>query len=268
MATAVTAPSAVPPARSLSGGWTTARRARLGSLRFGGEAMTRRMCEGARVGEGSRVVDLAPGYGATGALLNDVNLRSYTAVCLDDAHAQSVRARVTGPERATLVAAPDRTGLPTGEATSVVGEGLLTGVSDPTKRAILAEAARILRPGGLVAFHELCALRNAWSSADVPLRSEFAPVGLRPLDEEGWRQAMYEAGLEPLAVSIGTLRAPGPRELLADAGRAHLRQVAPALLCPGKASRTLRRASYLLDTHRDGLASVVIVGRRPVLAQV
>lgn len=270
MATATSAAPAGPRLRfdrSLAGGWTLARRARLGSVRFGGEALTRRMLEGAQVGEGSRVVDLAPGYGATGALLNDVNLRSYTAVVPDTGRMAAVRGRVEGPAREVVLGAPDATGLPDQEATAVIGEGLLTGVSDPTKVAILAEACRIVRPGGLVAFHELIALRDAWSDDEVPLRRELGTVGLRPLDEAGWRRVMAQAGLDPIGLSLGAVEAPSPRQAVADAGRGAARGVIQALTCPGRAARGFHRAAYLLDAHRDGLAGVVLVGRRPVLAR-
>lgn len=265
------ATTAAPPARSpfhsLAGGWPAARRAHLGSLRAGGDAMTRRMLGGARVGAGSRVVDLGPGYGATAEALRDVNLHAYTGVCLTDAQAQAVRRRAAGPDRGTVVAAPDATGLPGAAASAVIGEGLLSGVSDPTKLAILAEAGRLVRPGGLVAFHEVEGADDPWSGGAVPLRDELGAVGLRRLDETGWRDALRDARLEPVGVILGALDLPGPADLLRDAGAAKARGAAPALLLPGRASRTLRRAAYLLETNAGRLAAGVVVGRRPVLAR-
>ncbi|MCB0881241.1 MAG: methyltransferase domain-containing protein [Thermoleophilia bacterium] len=267
MATTAPAPPARSPFHSLAGGWPAARRAHLGSVRAGGAAMTRRMLEGARVGAGTRVVDLGPGYGATAEALRDVNLHAYTGICLTDRQAQAVRRRAAGPDRTGVVAAPDATGLPAASAGAVIGEGVLSGVSDPTKVAILAEAARLVRPGGAVAFHELVVPDDPWEGRSAPLLDELRTVGLRPLDETRWRAALRDAGLEPVGVLLGALDVPGLGDLARDADLANAFPAAPPLLCPGRASRVLRRAGFLLETHADRLAAAVVVGRRPVLAR-
>lgn len=251
-------------------GWPLARRAGIGTIRFGGEAMTRRMLDAAGVGRGARVVDLAPGRGATGALLNDADLHSYTAVCATDDVAAAVRGRIGGLERRTVIGTPDDTGLPGGEASAVIAETLLTGLSDPGKQAVLRETMRILRPGGCAAFHELAILDDPWARGALPLRALLsAPArgGLRPLDAQGWRDLVHGLGLEVVGVGLGTFAAPGLAEALRDVAVRDKPRVAARLLLPGRVAPRWRAVTYELDVHAAELASAVLVVRRPVLAR-
>lgn len=266
----VTPPSTESTGRlRLCAGWPLARRAGMGTIRFGGAAMTRRMLDAAGVGQSSRVVDLAPGRGATGALLNGVNLHSYTAVCGTPAVAAAVRGRIDGLERRTVIGTPDATGLPDGEASAVIAETLLTGLSDPGKEAVLRETARILRPGGCAAFHELAIVDDPWARGALPLRDLLADPargGLRPLNVRGWRDLVAPAGLEVVGASLGTFTPPDLAEALRDATGRDKLLIAARLMLPGRVAPRWRAVAYELDAHAAELASIVLVVRRPVLA--
>lgn len=273
-APAASVPQSTAPAIAVTAGWPVARRLRLGTVRPGGVAMTRRLFEGVGLHEGDRVVDLAPGRGATGVLAGEVNLRSWTGVCVDARAATAVRSRVTGLDRRTVVGAPDRTGLPDGEATVVMAEGLLTGLSDPSKLAVLREALRIVRPGGYVGVHELLVVPGEWgepSAADI--RAAIGPArrgGLRVLDEQGWRALVRAAGLEVVGVSLGPVAVPGrgdlPALIRAEGPKPFGQEVLRRFMQPGTAASRARAALYALRTHEDRLASAVLVARRPVMA--
>jgi SAM-dependent methyltransferase len=147
-------PMAERDVEDLPGHWLLAR---LGKrvLRPGGIGLTRALLDAADVA-GADVVELAPGLGRTAQEIVPRRPASYTGIERDEAAAGAVR-RVVGSAGRCLVADAAATGLPDGCADVVVGEAMLTMQSDRGKDAVVAEAARLLRPGGRYAIHELVA---------------------------------------------------------------------------------------------------------------
>lgn len=265
VATTTSEPSA--PRVRLTAGWPLARRVGLSTLRPGGRAMTRRLFEGAGVGEGARVVDLAPGAGHSAAMLNDVNLHAWTGVCVDAAQQRQVQGRVRGLGRTTVRGAADATGLPDAEATAVVCEGLLSALSGPSAIAVLAEARRVVRPGGLVAFHELARSDDAWDPDDRRgIGADLGRFGLRLRDIAEWRVLATAAGLEPIGTLTGPVYVPDLPELAREAGPRGLPRLM-GLAAPTRGAQRAREVAYRLEHHGDALCAVVVVARRPVLAR-
>lgn len=270
--TQVTA-TATAPARSalaVRSAWPVARRLGLGSVRPGGPAMTRRLHEGLRLSDGDRVVDLWAGNGAGGEAAGRFNLRSWTGVAPDAAAAAAVRRRVRGLDRTCVVGAADATGLPDGQATVTLAEGLLTGLSDPSKLAVLREALRVTRAGGRIGIHELCVVPGPFGAPDAAaIREEIghaASGGLRVLSEAAWREVAAAAGLRVVGVSLGPVVVPDPLTLLRTHGPRPAGSVLGRLTRPGRAARRARAALDNLQIHRDRLASMVLIAERPVVA--
>jgi len=81
----------------------------------------------------------------------------------------------------------------------VVGEAMLTMQGDKSKAAIVAEAARVLRPGGRYAIHELgVAPDDIDEEYYTQLRRDLARaihVNARPMTAAAWRGLLEDAGL-------------------------------------------------------------------------
>lgn len=122
-------------------------------LRPGGRELTERLLGLAGV-PNVDVVELAPGLGRTAASILELGPASYTGVDSDPDAVAAVR-RVVGSAAQLVEADAAETGLGGESADLVIGEALLTIQGEKTKNAIVAEAARILRPGGRYAIHEL-----------------------------------------------------------------------------------------------------------------
>ena len=101
-----------------------------------------------------------------------------------------------GAVRVTDAAA---TGLPDASTDVVVGEAMLTMQGDAAKHAVVGEAARVLRPHGRYATHEL-ALTPDTVSADIStdIRHSLAraiKVNARPLTIAEWSRLLADHGL-------------------------------------------------------------------------
>ena len=120
-----------------------------------------------------------------------------------------------------VVADAASTGLPDVSADLVVGEAMLTIQSDDHKREIIAEAARILAPGGRYAIHEL-ALRADRSPEELEeIRrsiSRTIKVGARPLTAPAWEALLREAGLEVTWTGTASMSLLEPSRIIEDEG--------------------------------------------------
>ncbi len=136
----------------MQGHWLLAR---LGKrvLRPGGVELTRTLLARAEVTDAD-VLELAPGLGRTAAEILARNPRSYVGAESDPNAANLVRHVLAGRGDVRVTDAAD-TGLSDASADVVIGEAMLTMQGNAAKHTIVAEAARVLRPGGRYAIHEL-----------------------------------------------------------------------------------------------------------------
>lgn len=255
-----------PEAARMQGHWLLAK---LGKrvLRPGGIELTRRLLKAVDIRPGWRIVELGPGVGRTAELLLSSSPASYRAVDPNPEGREQVAAVLAGhPGADYVVADAADTGLPTGEADLVVGEAMLTMQSEEGKRAIIAEAARLLSPGGRYAIHELALRADRGEEEREAARkrlSRIIRVGARPLPEEEWRALLTGAGLEVVWTGTAPMRLLEPRRLIADEGvLGALRFWRAVRRTPG----ALERIRAMRETFRaqgELLSAVGIVARKP-----
>ena len=189
-------PYADRPVATAPGHWVLARAGKR-VLRPGGAALTAAMLDHARL-PGSDVVELAPGLGRTAAEIVAASPASYTAIDRDPQAAARVAA-VVGDRGVVRQGEAADTGLDDACADVVVGEAMLTMQGDKSKAAIVAEAARVLRPGGRYAIHELgVAPDDIDEEYYTQLRRDLARaihVNARPMTAAAWRGLLEDAGL-------------------------------------------------------------------------
>ena len=255
-----------PEAARMQGHWLLAR---LGKrvLRPGGIGLTRRLLAAAAPEPGERVVELGPGVGRTAELLLARRPSSYRAVDPDPEGRDQVSAILDEhPDAEYVVADAAATGLPDASADLVMGEAMLTIQSDEHKREIIAEAVRLLAPGGRYAVHEL-ALRGDRSPEELDAVrrsiSRTIKVGARPLPLEGWKGLLTGAGLEVEWTGTAPMHLLEPRRLIEDEG----------LLGAARFWRAVRRTPGARDRVRamrqsfrlqgELLTAVGVVARKP-----
>ena len=189
-------PYADRPVATAPGHWVLARAGKR-VLRPGGAALTADMLAHAGLA-GADVVEMAPGLGRTAAEIVAADPASYTAIDRDPQAAARVAA-VVGDRGTVRQGEAAETGLPDAGADVVVGEAMLTMQGDKSKAAIVTEAARVLRPGGRYAIHELgVAPDDIDEEHYTQLRRDLARaihVNARPMTAAAWRELLEDAGL-------------------------------------------------------------------------
>ena len=189
-------PHADRPIASAPGHWVLARAGKR-VLRPGGAALSTAMLSRAGLA-GADVVELAPGLGRTAAEILKAHPASYTAIDRDPDAARRVAAVIGDLGTVRQGEAAD-TGLGEASADVVVGEAMLTMQGDKGKAAIVAEAARVLRPGGRYAIHELGVTPDDIDEEYyTQLRRDLARsihVNARPMTAAAWKELMEDAGL-------------------------------------------------------------------------
>ena len=250
----------------MQGHWLLAR---LGKrvLRPGGIDLTRRMLAAAKLEPGERVVELGPGVGRTAELLLARHPSSYHGVDPNPEGRKQVAAVLERhPGAEYVVADAAATGLPAASADLVVGEAMLTIQSDEHKREIVAEAVRLLAPGGRYAIHEL-ALRGDRSPAELEAaRKELSRtirVGARPLPLEAWKDLLTDAGLVVEWTGTAPMHLLEPGRLVQDEGllgaARFWRNVGRT---PGARDR-VRAMRQAFQLQGELLSAVGMVARRP-----
>ena len=167
-------------------------------LHVGGLTSSLELVERAGIAKGSRGVDLCCGNGASMRLLVQLaDVDSMVGVDLSEKQVERTtsRTRRAGLEDRIRVVHGDacETGLPDGEADFVWSEDAWCYV--PDKARLVAEAVRITRPGGTIAFTD-------WTLGDTPLadseRDSFLAMLRMPgmWDAGAYRNALVDGGCE------------------------------------------------------------------------
>ncbi|MBK7819852.1 MAG: class I SAM-dependent methyltransferase [Tessaracoccus sp.] len=253
--------------KRLQGHWVLAK---LGKrvLRPGGIELTKRLVKAAAPVTSDRIVEFGPGVGRTAELLLNANPASYCGVDPNPEAAPQLRAVLADrPNTRLIEASAADTGLPDAKADLVLGEAMLTMQPEHTKRAIVAEAARLLAPGGRYAVHELSLVPDECPE-DVATTvsrtlSRGIKVGARPLTRPGWVALLEDAGLVVEWTSTNPMRLLEPSRLVADEGLLGAARFALNVARFPEARTRIRAMRSVFRAHSDHLAAIALVARKP-----
>lgn len=241
--------------------------ARLGKrvLRPGGVELTRRLLDRASLA-GADVVEFAPGLGRTAAEIIARTPHSYRAVEQDAAAARTVN-EVVGSRGTVTVADAADSGLLDSSADVVVGEAMLTMQGDSAKRTIISEAARLLRPGGRYAIHELGLVPDDLpSDVKTDIRRSLAKslkVNARPLTIPEWAHLLAECGLAVDGVATAPMALLQPRRIIADEGVTGAVRIARNLVRQPDARGRVLAMRSTLRAQREHLTAIAVIAHKP-----
>ncbi|MEU5591322.1 class I SAM-dependent methyltransferase [Streptomyces sp. NPDC020298] len=252
-------------AARMPGHWLLAR---LGKrvLRPGGLELTRWMLDTLDIRGDDRVVELAAGLGATARLTLERVPAAYTAVDRDPAAVARLGVLTApGPTEVAAVRgdAAD-TGLPSGSATVVYGEAMLTMQPEPAKRRIMREAHRLLAgTGGRYGIHEMCLLPEdldpGHAEAITKDLGEAIHVGARPSTPSGWVSLLAAEGFTVTARLRTPMALLEPRRIIADEGFAQAVGIAGRTLRDPAARHRVLEMRRVLRRHQAHLGAISLI---------
>lgn len=234
-------------------------------LRPGGRELTETMVAELQV-SGADVVELAPGLGLTARLLLDRGPASYVGVEEEPA-AVAITTEAIGGTGRVVTGSAKQTGLDDASADVAVNEAMLTMNTDRSKQQIVTEVARILRPGGQYAFHELALVPDDISEEiATEVRRSLArsiKVNARPLTIAEWKALLTGAGFEVEAVHTAEMALLKFRRLIADEGAAGTARITWNVLRRPDARRRVLGMWRTFHRYRRSIIAVAIIARRP-----
>lgn len=250
--------------------------------------MTEVLLDGLRAGAADRIVQLWPEPGTTAERLLEVRPTSFRGITASEDAARRLDgrlrnhpglvdlltgARTDGEYVSFAEGQPGAIDLPDESATAIVGECLLSPLDRAGKLAVIAEAARLLPPGGRLTLHEFClSPRRSWDDgADAHEAGRMADAlagrcgGLSPLTADGWRAVITEGGLVPTGLRVGDAEPPRLRTVVREHGPRIVLQMLRRLPRARAAVGAQRALAELIGTRPDALGAVVIIAERPLI---
>ena len=235
-------------------------------LRPGGLELTRRMLDSLNIQSNDDVVEFGPGLGGTARFALTRNPHSYVGVERDENAARIVRRYLHDHGHQCLIGSAEETGLPNAQASVVYGEAMLTMHGQRQKAAIIAEAARLLRPGGRYGIHELCLVPNELSREARDLiehdLTTTIHVGARPLTIPEWHALLTENGFRITGCATAPMHLLEVPRLIQDEGYGRVVLMATRLLRDSKARARVFAIKSVFRKHGSHLRAIVIVAAK------
>lgn len=235
-------------------------------LRPGGRELTQILIRNLQIDDTDNVVEFAPGLGFTASLACAANPMSYTGVDRNEEAAALVRKNLHFPRMKIIVADAAASTLPDSYASKVYGEAMLTMQPLEEKKAIVREAARILKPGGLYGIHEL-ALQPDNISEEIKQNlykdlSSNIRVHARPLTNAEWSALLTEEGFKIIKIDTNAMALLEFKRIFSDEGFFRTLKIMFNVLRYGQLRGRIKNMREVFRRHKQNMNAVAIVAQK------
>ena len=236
-------------------------------LRPGGRELTEKLIAGLQITPEDDIVEFAPGLGFTANIACGYRPKSYTGVDLNEEAATIARKRIKYDKAKIINANAAQSTLPNAYANKVYGEAMLTMQPLEQKKAIIAEAFRILKSGGYYGIHELGIAPDSVSEEikeDIYRElSETIRVHARPMTAMEWTTLLEEQGFKIIKVAHNPMLLLERSRMIQDEGWLRVLLITFNLLrFPGIRKR-VKKMKECFRNHQDNLDAVAIIAQKP-----
>ena len=235
-------------------------------LRPGGREATEQMFALARLNPGERVCEIA-----TNRAITAIELSQRYGVEVDGVDASS-EFLVIAEQNVSDQGLQDRIRLHLGKGhellfedgtfDAVVAEAVITMLPPQQKSETFKEAARVLKPGGRLVFHELAVAGEAGPTLREQLVKAIHHAAW-PLVVDDWKSLVKDAGLNTTDVRTGPMSLMSPRGLLRDEGLGGVARLAWNVARTRGARARFKNMAAFFRRHRAILRYIVVRADKP-----
>lgn len=235
-------------------------------LRPGGKELTEVLMKNLDINTSDDVVEFAPGLGFTASLACARNPNSYTGVDRNMEAAELTKKNVHYAKMKMILADASESTLPDGYATKVYGEAMLTMQPAEHKKAIVREAARILKPGGLYGIHELGLLpddihedikQDLYKDLSSHIR-----VHARPLTIAEWSRLLTDEGFRIVKIDTNAMALLEFKRVLNDEGWLRTLRIMFNVLTHKELRKRILNMRATFRRHYHNMNAVAIVAQK------
>ena len=236
-------------------------------LRPGGRELTEFLIKELQITPEDDIVEFAPGLGFTANIACGYRPKSYTGVDLNQEAASVARKRIKYDKAKIINANAAESTLPDAYANKVYGEAMLTMQPLEQKKAIIAEAFRILKSGGYYGIHELGIEPDGVSEEikeDIYRElSETIRVHARPMTALEWTALLEEQGFKIIRVEHNPMLLLERSRIIQDEGWLRMLLITFNLLRFPEIRKRVKKMKACFRKHRDNLDAVAIIAQKP-----
>ena len=236
-------------------------------LRPGGRELTEKLIAGLQITPEDDIVEFAPGLGFTANIACGYRPKSYTGVDLNEEAATIARKRIKYDKAKIINANAAQSTLPDAYTNKVYGEAMLTMQPLEQKKAIIAEAFRILKSGGYYGIHELGIAPDSVSEEikeDIYRElSETIRVHARPMTAMEWTTLLEEQGFKIIKVAHNPMLLLERSRMIQDEGWLRVLLITFNLLRFPEIRKRVKKMKECFRKHRDNLDAVAIIAQKP-----
>ena len=236
-------------------------------LRPGGRELTKKLIAGLQITPEDDIVEFAPGLGFTANIACGYRPKSYTGVDLNEEAATIARKRIKYDKAKIINANAAQSTLPDAYANKVYGEAMLTMQPLEQKKAIIAEAFRILKSGGYYGIHELGIAPDSVSEEikeDIYRElSETIRVHARPMTAMEWTTLLEEQGFKIIKVAHNPMLLLERSRMIQDEGWLRVLLITFNLLRFPEIRKRVKKMKECFRKHQNNLDAVAIIAQKP-----